>query len=399
MAVELRRTGHEVAVFEQSDAEMKGLLGAGLGTPTPMFQTMLELGLVDGDLPHLNLEFMEFVGQAPGSHRGHVALRLPLIFVAFHWGDFYRRLRAKVPDDVYHAGLEVDRVASEADRAVIHLEDGTEHDFDIVVAADGYRSRIRNALFPDSDPQYCGYICWRGVLDEREMEPAELMDSTFARFGCRGMPGSFLYPVTGPDGSVTKGERLINWGCYVPMSAADLEDFFVDSEGRRHDGTIPPGLLRPEHERRFQALARESLPPYYADIVTSCRDTFAQEVFSGSVPAYQVGRVCLSGDAGTVAPPFTGSGIFKAASNAISLGETLAAHDDVDRALSEWSAAEAAIAAEIIELGRQYDRAFMDAPPDFGAMDTQTAASWLADSIRDPEGFTFIASTEASQPR
>jgi hypothetical protein len=134
MAVELRNAGHRVTVFEQSHAELKGLLGAGLGTPTPMFQTLLERGLVDPDLPHMTLEFMEFVGRVPGSRRGHVALRLPPIFVAFHWGDFYRRLRAKVPDDVYLAGRAVERVASEANGAVIQLGDGTEHGFDLAVA-------------------------------------------------------------------------------------------------------------------------------------------------------------------------------------------------------------------------------------------------------------------------
>jgi 2-polyprenyl-6-methoxyphenol hydroxylase-like FAD-dependent oxidoreductase len=394
--VELRNAGHRVTVFEHSHAELKGLLGAGLGTPTPMFKTMLERGLVDPDLPHTTLEFMEFVGRAPGSHRGHVALRLPLIFVAFHWGDFYRRLRAKVPDEAYLAGHTVERVASEQNGAVIRLGDGTEHRFDVAVAADGYRSHIRKALFPDSDPAYCGYVCWRGLMDEREMEPAELMDSNFARFGCHGMPGSFLYPVTGADGSVTKGERLINWGCYVQMPTAELDDFFIDREGRRHDGTIPPGHLRQEHETRFKALARDSLPPYYADLVTRSRDTFAQEVFSASIPDYHVGRICFAGDAGAVAPPFTGSGIFKAASNAINLGQALSVHEDVDEALAAWGAAEARTAADIVELGLQYDRAFMDGRPDFGQMDTATTAKWLADSITDPEGFTFVASTETS---
>jgi 2-polyprenyl-6-methoxyphenol hydroxylase-like FAD-dependent oxidoreductase len=399
MAIELRGQGHRVTVFEHSHAELKGLLGAGLGTPTPMFRTMLERGHIGHDLPHLNLEFMEFVGQSAGSPRGHVALRLPLIFVAFHWGDFYRRLRAQVPDDVYLAGHGVASVTSGDRGATVRLEDGTEHGFDVVVAADGYRSQIRRALFPDSEPTYCGYLCWRGVMDEREMEASALMNSTFARFGCEGMPGSFLYPVTGADGSVTRGSRLINWGCYVKMPADEVDDFFVDRDGHRHDGTIPPGRLRPEHERRFQELARESLPPYYADIVTSSRDLFAQEIFSGTVPDYHAGRICLAGDAGTVAPPFTGSGIFKAASNAISLGEALNAHGDVDEALASWGSAQAQTSAEIIDLGRQYDRAFMESSPDFGAMDTATAAEWLAGSIRDPEGFTFVASTEVRPPR
>jgi 2-polyprenyl-6-methoxyphenol hydroxylase-like FAD-dependent oxidoreductase len=395
MAIELRGRGHRVTVFEHSHAELKGLLGAGLGTPTPMFQTMLERGHIGHDLPHLSLEYMDFVGQREGAPRGHVALRLPLIFVAFHWGDFYRRLRARVPDDIYLAGHGVASVASSDGSATVRLEDGTEHGFDIVVAADGYRSQIRRKLFPDSEPTYCGYLCWRGVMDERDMEASDLMDSTFARFGCEGMPGSFLYPVTGVDGSATTGMRLINWGCYVRVPAGQVDDFFVDREGRLHDGTIPPGFLRAEHERQFRELARASLPPYYADIVTSSRDTFAQKVFSGSVPDYHAGRICLAGDAGTVAPPFTGSGIFKAASDAINLGEALAADEDVDEALASWGHAEAGAAAEIIELGRQYDRAFMDGLPDFGTMDSPSAAEWLADSISDPEWFTFVAPTDA----
>ncbi len=231
------------------------------------------------------------------------------------------------------------------------------------------------------------------------MDSSALLDRTFARFGCEGMPGSFLYPVTGADGSVTRGERLINWGCYVQMPAAEVGDFFVDRDGKRHDGTIPPGKLRPEHERRFKELALDSLPPYYADIVTSSRETFAQEVFSGAVPDYHAGRVGLVGDAGAVAPPFTGSGIFKAASNTINLGEALAEYEDVDEALASWGAAEAATAAEIIDLGLQYDRAFMHACPDFGAMDTPAAAKWLDQAIKDPEGFTFIAPTDGAPPR
>jgi 2-polyprenyl-6-methoxyphenol hydroxylase-like FAD-dependent oxidoreductase len=398
-AIELRGCGHRVTVFEHSHAELKGLLGAGLGTPTPMFRTMLDRGHIGNDLPHLNLEYMEFVGRAPGEHRGHVALRLPLIFVAFHWGDFYRRLRAQVPDDVYLAGRTVASVGSHDGGAMVQLEDGTEHNFDLVVAADGYRSQIRRSLFPESEPQYCGYVCWRGVLDEREMDSSALMDWTFARFGCEGMPGSFLYPVTGADGSVTRGERLINWGCYVQMPAEEVDDFFVDRDGTRHDGTIPPGRMRPEHEQRFNDLARESLPPYYAEIVTQSRDTFAQEVFSAAVPDYHAGRICLVGDAGAVAPPFTGSGIFKAARNTINLGEALASYEDVDQALASWGAAEAATAAEIIDLGRQYDLAFMNGCPDFGAMDTPTAAEWLDGSIRDPEWFTFIAPTDGATPR
>jgi 2-polyprenyl-6-methoxyphenol hydroxylase-like FAD-dependent oxidoreductase len=393
MALELRRAGHEVTVFERSRGELQGLLGAGLGTPTPMFQSLVERGLVDSTLPHLALEDMAFVGLSRnGERRGHVAMSLPLIFMSFHWGDLYRRLRERVPDEVYRAGAGVANVASLDGSAEIRLDDGSAHVFDIAVGADGYRSGIRDQLFPDVEPDYRGYVCWRGVLHERDMDPSEWMEPTFARCGCAGMPGSFIYPVPGADGSVEPGERLVNWGCYSPVPADELPAFLVDRDGENHDGTVPPGRLRPDQETFLTELARESLPPYYADIVTSSHARFAQAVYSVGVPDYHQGRVCLIGDAGAVAPPFTGSGIFKAASNAMNLTEAIGAADDLDSALARWGAAEAATAAGILDLGRQFDDAFIHGLPDFGAMDEATAAHWWREAVTHPEGFTFEAS-------
>jgi 2-polyprenyl-6-methoxyphenol hydroxylase-like FAD-dependent oxidoreductase len=223
------------------------------------------------------------------------------------------------------------------------------------------------------------------------MDPGELMGSTFCRFSSRGLPGSFLYPVPGRDGSITRGERLVNWGCYVPVPADELPGFLVDREGNRHEGAIPPGQMSPAQEERLKTIAGESLPPYYSEIVGSSEGTFAQAVYSVNVPAYHAGRICLAGDAGAVAPPFTGSGIFKAASNAIDLTAMLSANDDIDAALAQWGAAEAATGDGLLALGRQFDRAFVWDPPDLGAMDETTAAEWWARSVTYPEGFTFEA--------
>jgi hypothetical protein len=235
MALELLGAGHRLTMFERSHGQLEGSLGAGLGTPTPMFRTLVDRGLIDATLPHLFLDEMVFVSRtANGERFGHVALTIPLIFAAFHWGDLYRGLRSRVPDASY---------------------------------------RGRRALFPDSGPEYRGYVCWRGVLDEREMDAGELMPATFARFGSTGLPGSFLYPVPGADGSVATGDRLINWGCYVPVSAAELPGFLVDANGHQHEGAIPPGHLPADREQRLRAIARESLPPYYAGASSTRRSS------------------------------------------------------------------------------------------------------------------------------
>lgn len=260
-----------------------------------------------------------------------------------------------------------------------------------MIYADGYHSHGRRALFPDTELDYSGYVCWRGVVDEREVADGTDVGLTFARFGTTGLPGSFIYPIPGRDGSVATGERLINWGCYLPMPEERSSEFLVGRDGRRHEGAIPPGEMRPDEERRLKALARQSLPPFYADIVEASPGTFAQAVYSVSVPAYRRGRICLTGDAAGVATPFTGSGIFKAANNAIRLREALDTNDDVDVALAAWSDGETAAAHEILDLGRQFEEAFIWNPPDFARMEPAAAAAWWERSVRDPAGFTFEA--------
>ncbi len=396
-ALELIAAGHRVTVFERSDSELHGLLGAGLGTPTPMFRTLVERDLVDADLPHLNLAEMAFVSpDRDGTRTGCAPLHRPLAFVAFHWGDLHRGLRARVPEGSYRAGQSVESVTLAGDDgAVVRLADGNGHVFDLVIYADGYRSEGRRALFPDTELDYSGYVCWRGVVDEREIADGTDVALTFARFGTTGLPGSFIYAIPGRDGSVTTGERLINWGCYLPIPEEKLSDFLVGRDGSRHEGTLPPGEMRADEERRLKALARQSLPPFYADIVEASPGTFAQAVYSVSVPAYGRGRICLTGDAAGVATPFTGSGIFKAANNAIRLRAALDAHDDVDVALAAWSEGETAAAREILDLGRQFEEAFIWNPPDFGTMEPAEAAAWWERSVQHPAGFTF----EAQLPR
>jgi 2-polyprenyl-6-methoxyphenol hydroxylase-like FAD-dependent oxidoreductase len=393
VALELLAAGHRVTVFERSDAELHGMLGAGLGTPTPMFQMLVDRGLVDHNLPRVTLSEMLFVGRDPcGARHGRVALRRQLIFVAFHWSDLHRGLRARMPPASYRAGQHVDSVIQVGQTgAAVRLADGTEHQFDLVVCADGYLSQGRRALLATVEPEYHGYVCWRGVVEEDKVSDARGVGANFARFGTASLPGSFVYPIPGSDGAVTVGRRLINWGCYVPVASEGLADFLVGSDGSRYRGTIPPGEMRSEEERRLKTLARKSLPPLYADIVTESAATFAQAVYSVTVPAYHGGRICLTGDAGAVAPPFTGSGVFKAATNAIHLRTALDAHDDVDAALAEWGAGETTAADRLLQLGRQFDDAFIRNPPDFTTMEPDDAGDWWARSIQHPDGFTFEA--------
>ena len=48
-------------------------------------------------------------------------------------------------------------------------------------------------------------------------------------------------------------------------------------------------------------------------------DSYVQLIYTARMPGYRRGRMCLVGDAGAVAQPFTGSGVFKGHANVAAL--------------------------------------------------------------------------------
>jgi hypothetical protein len=63
----------------------------------------------------------------------------------------------------------------------------------------------------------------------------------------------------------------------------------------------------------------------------------------------------------------------------------------VDAALAAWSESETAAAREILDLGCQFEDAFIWNPPDFAAMDPAEAGAWWERAVTHPAGFTFEA--------
>jgi 2-polyprenyl-6-methoxyphenol hydroxylase-like FAD-dependent oxidoreductase len=183
----------------------------------------------------------------------------------------------------------------------------------------------------------------------------------------------------------------VNWACYVPVEAEALAEFLVDRDGRRHEHSLPPGSMRPSEEPRLKQLMIGHLPGYFADIVSTSADTFAQPIFTVTVPANAVGRRALLGDAGAVAPPFTGSGVFKAMMNAVDLAAALQQPGATPDVLGRWSAEQVGRGIRLAALGEQMERAFVWEAPDFSAMVESTAKAWWTKSITFPDDFSYIS--------
>ena len=207
-----------------------------------------------------------------------------------------------------------------------------------------------------------------------------------------------FYLVPGGKGSTELGERLVNWACYLPVAAEVLPEFLVDKDGQRQEHSLPPGSMRLAEEERLKALMARHLPSYFGDIIRDSHDTFVQPIFAGTVPAYARGRMALLGDAGAVAPPFTGSGVFKAMMNAVELATNLAERSSVDEALECWSAEQTERGMRLAALGAQMETAFVWEAPDLSRMTESEARVWWTQSIAFPEEFSYVTDTEGRAP-
>ncbi|KAK5651364.1 hypothetical protein OQA88_12597 [Cercophora sp. LCS_1] len=172
---------------------------------------------------------------------------------------------------------------------------------DRLVGADGPSSFIRSLFAPGLERTYAGYCALRGTVPESEAS-ADTHRVFANRFTFYHGPGIQIlaYLIPGPNGALEPGERLINFVYYTnfPEGPA-LDEILTDRHGRRHRITMPPGLMDPKAWERQKELARERLPPQFAEIVCKAKRPFAQAVTDIISPSNEFldGRVILVGDA------------------------------------------------------------------------------------------------------
>lgn len=391
-AILLSRAGHNVSVFERSSRGLIGR-GGGLTTSRTVLEELKALDIIDADFSASPFDTLKMsIWSEDNTYVGRCPLTKPLDMHCVNWGSLWENMRKRVPDDIYHRGM-VFNEANETEKGTVRItfENEMEEEFDLVLFADGYRSKGRSLLFPDAELSYRGYTVWRGVLPENMVTDFNPLND-HPRYSYRNIDGSFVsFVIPRSDGSMEPGERIINWAAYIPLPENELDEFMIDNTGNRRDGTIPSGAMRAEQDEQLKKLMSDQLPSYYADILSKSEGNQIQQIYTSELPAYRKGRMCLIGDAGMMVQPMTGAGVFKGFSNSSGLAKALSSGDDLETSLEAWSQEQTRVAHRMLALGLEMEEAFIWKTIDLSSASSQECEEWWNKSIRIPEEFSYFA--------
>jgi 2-polyprenyl-6-methoxyphenol hydroxylase-like FAD-dependent oxidoreductase len=296
-AIGLQRAGADVTVFERAPGP--AVAGSGLSLFGNAFTALDVVGVGDAvralGAPQ---EELRAVQQRPdGRWLAVVPPSAMTELRVVHRADLHRVLEANLKPGTIQYGTEA--------RA------GALDGFDVVVAADGLRSRTRGSWPGDPGVRYSGYSTWRGVTGV----PVDLLGAAGETVGDGLRFG--LAPLL--DGRVY-------WYAVATMPAGTVLDDEYAEVVRRFSGWHAP----------------------IADVVaaTAPETVFRLDIYdlAGPMPTFRRGRTVLLGDAAHAMTPDLGQGAGQAMEDAATLTRLLAAVAAsarpetavVERALSEY---------------------------------------------------------------
>ncbi len=164
-AIALRQACFHVEVFERA-VELKEV-GAGIGLSANAIRVLKHLGLMQQVV-----ERGTVIEAAVGyTYRGGVISRMPTNLtdvptVCLHRADLQQVLFSALPADCVHLGEQFTCLEQSSEGVMARFASGQTAAGEVLIAADGLRSKVRAQLIGDGEPDYRGYQCWRGVCNE-----------------------------------------------------------------------------------------------------------------------------------------------------------------------------------------------------------------------------------------
>ena len=316
-SVALTRAGFDVQVFERAHAW--GEVGAGINISPNATRALEGMGLTEalaavgnvmsGQLMR-SLSTGEVVNEMILAGDPADSGRFGAPYYIFHRADLIEVLANAVPN--IHLDHQLVDLEEGDEGATVIFANGRRETFDVVIGADGIRSRVRQVLYGDDTPTYLGQTAWRAFVDPKEIQDPEAI---LGKYGFSGWAGRGNHLMT----YFMRGKSLINLVGQNDSSAWTEEGWSIPASADAMREVFAEGI--PDVQRLLAPMTSVSKWGLF-----------------GRKPTHNWGRgrVQLIGDAAHPMLPNAGQGAAQSFEDAYILGRWLAEEKDIDTALASF---------------------------------------------------------------
>lgn len=221
-----------------------------------------------------------------------------------HRAELHKFLLSKIDSDSIHTNKQAVHIENTDNSVIVTFQDGSIHQTDVLILADGIHSKIRKQLLPGTEPRYSGYTCWRAVIDNSNLNLTETSEtwSTVGRFGIVPLADNKIYwfaCINAPQNDNTIRQ----------FKVAELQNHF-----KSFHEPIPSILQHTKDESLI-----------WNDIIDL-----------KPINQYAFDKVVIIGDAGHAMTPNMGQGACQAIEDAVILADELNSNSDVKIAFKQF---------------------------------------------------------------
>ncbi|HEY1147552.1 MAG TPA: FAD-dependent monooxygenase [Pseudoduganella sp.] len=318
-AIALRNMGHEVVVFEQSRAFLR--VGADINLTPNAVRALDGLG-VGAAVRRTAARPTHRISRTwdTGEETSRLAMgdtaeeKYGAPQLTIHRADLLAALAEAFPAERVLFSKHVQAIEAREQGASVAFADGSRHDVDLLIGADGIHSAVRSAMFGKEQPRFTGVVAFRAVI------PAERV---------AGLPNL---------GAFTKwwGPNPESQIVTFPLNAG--KDIFIFATTAQESWHLESWTT----QGSVQEL-RESYAGYHPDaraLLAACDEVLKTALYERDpLPAWAQGHMVLLGDAAHPMMPFMAQGAGMAIEDGVVLACTLEharQPDDIPAALQHY---------------------------------------------------------------
>jgi 2-polyprenyl-6-methoxyphenol hydroxylase-like FAD-dependent oxidoreductase len=308
-ALALQREGIDVEIIEREP--VWGAVGTGITLMSPALRALQQLGVLEKCLAEGSGCSEMSLFDADGNLLHRLEIQGLIADFPAVGGMMRPTLHRILADAASEKGVSVRTsttvvsLEQSADAVEVELSDGSKESYDLVLAADGLRSQIREMVFGEDapKPQPLGQVVWRALL----RRPASVT-------------GEFQF--YGPG---------LKTG-FTPLGPDKMYEFLVQP----FDSDLPAREDRPARMRELLEVFGGAVAEIRDEITDPDRVDVRKLYWLIMPSPWYRGRVLLIGDAAHATTPQLAMGGAIALEDGIVLGQLLAAETDVEAALEKF---------------------------------------------------------------